>query len=246
MKKISLLFLLVISFFSLKAQSIIEFEKETHDFGTIDEGKVVTYDFVFKNKGKSELVLQSVEPSCGCTSPSYTKEPIMPGKKGKISVSFNSSNRPNTFHKSITIRTNSQEPVKVLYIKGYVNPKASPVASKATLGLDKTVANLGNLQFGQTAIEKVIITNEGTDNLTISNIRSDCNCITHNGFRTLKPKEYYTLEIRYTPKRKGEVSDDVLIYSNDSQNPVRRVQLRANVYEASPMKEGGNKNPFGF
>jgi len=246
MKKISLIILLLLGFNLVIAQSVIEFEKETHDFGSFDEGKVATYEFVFKNRGKSPLILQSVEPSCGCTSPSYTKEPIAPGKTGKISVSYSSQGRPNAFHKSITVRTNSEEPVKVLYIKGFVNPKAAVAASLATLSLDKTVSNIGQLQFGQTALQKFVITNTGTQDLTISGIRSDCNCITHNGTRTLKPKEAYTLEVRYTPRQKGDVTDEILIYSNDGKNSLHRIQLKAKVLEASPMKENTTKNPFGF
>jgi len=246
MKKISLVILFLLAITVVHAQSIIEFEKETHDFGTFDEGKVATYDFVFKNRGKTPLILQSVEPSCGCTSPSYTKEPIAPGKTGKISVSYSSQGRPNAFHKSITVRTNSEEPVKVLYIKGFVSPKVAVAASAAVLTLDRTVANIGNLQLGQTALQKFVITNTGTSDLAISGIRSDCNCINHSGTRTLKPKESYTLEIKYTPRQKGDITDEVFIYSNDGKVPMHRLQLKAKVMDTSPMKENTTRNPFGF
>lgn len=237
-------YLLVVSIVS--AQSIIEFQKETHDFGTFDEGKNVTYDFIFKNKGKSPLVLQSVEPSCGCTTPAYTKEPIMPGKVGKITVSYNSQGRPNAFHKSITVRTNSDEPVKVLYIKGFVNPKNPAPASLAVLSLDRNEANIGNLQVGQTALQKFTITNTGAGDLTISSIRSNCNCVNSNGTRTLKPSESFILELRYTPRQKGNLEEEVMIYSNDGKMPMHKIKLKANVIEASPMKENAVKNPFGF
>ena len=230
----------------VSAQSIIEFQKETHDFGTLEEGVTATYDFVFKNRGKSPLVLQSVEPSCGCTTPAYTKEPILPGKVGKITVSYNSQGRPNAFHKSITVRTNSDEPVKVLYIKGFVNPKAPVAASLAALSLDRTEANIGNLQVGQTALQKFVITNTGTNDLNISNIRSNCNCISHNGLKNLKPNESYTLELRYTPRQKGNLEEEIMIHSNDGKVPMHKIKLKANVMEASPMKENAAKNPFGF
>ncbi|GAB4490359.1 MAG: hypothetical protein OHK0045_14730 [Raineya sp.] len=230
----------------LFAQSIIEFNKETHDFGTIEEGTNVTYDFIFKNKGKSPLVLQSVEPSCGCTTPAYTKEPILPGKTGKITVSYNSQGRPNTFHKSITVRTNSEDPVKVIYIKGFVNPKTPAPASLAVLSLDKYEAHIGNLQLGQTALQKFTIRNIGAGDLTISNIRSNCNCVNHNGMRTLKPGESFILELRYTPRQKGNIEEEVMIYSNDSKSPMHKIKLKANVIEASLMKENVAKNPFGF
>lgn len=246
MKKLSLFFFLFLAGLGLHAQSIIEFEKETHDFGTIQEGQVATYDFIFKNKGKSPLVLQSVEPSCGCTTPHYTREPIPPGKTGKITVSYNSQGRPNSFHKSITVRTNSDEPVKVLYIKGFVNPKAPAPASLAVLSLDKTEANIGNLQLGQTALQKFKITNTGASDLVISNIRSNCNCVINNGLRTLKPNESYVLELRFTPRQKGNLAEEVMIYSNDKNSPMHKIILKANVIAASPMKENAVKNPFGL
>lgn len=246
MKKVVFTLCVLLGSFGLIAQSIIEFQKETHDFGTFDEGKVATYDFVFKNKGKSPLILQSVEPSCGCTTPNYTREPIPPGKTGKITVSYNSQGRPNVFHKSITVRTNSDEPVKVLYIKGFVNPKNPSPASQAILSLDRTEAQIGNLQLGQTALQKFTITNTGSGDLTITNVRSNCNCVTNNGLRTLKPNESYVLELRYTPRQKGNIDEEVMIYSNDGKVPMHKILLKANVIEASPMKENAVKNPFGF
>jgi len=246
MKKVLMSLCFLFGSYGISAQSIIEFQKETHDFGTIDEGKIVSYDFIFKNRGKSPLVLQSVEPSCGCTTPSYTREPVMPGKTGKITVSYNTQGRPNAFHKSITVRTNSQDPVKVLYIKGFVNPKNPAPASLAELSLDRTEANIGNLQFGQTALQKFTITNVGKGDLTISNVRSNCNCITHNGIRNLKPSESFVLEIRYTPRQKGSQTEEITIYSNDGKSPMHKIKLIANVIETLLLKENAMKNPFGF
>lgn len=246
MKRIFLTSCFFLTTYFLFAQSIIEFNKETHDFGTIEEGANVTYDFIFKNKGKSPLVLQSVEPSCGCTTPSYTKEPILPGKTGKITVSYNSQGRPNAFHKSITVRTNSEDPVKVIYIKGFVNPKTPAPASMAVLSLDKYEANIGNLQLGQTALQKFTIKNMGAGDLVISNIRSNCNCVNHNGIRTLKPGEGFVLELRYTPRQKGNMEEEVMIYSNDRKSPMHKIKLKAKVIEACLVKENVAKNPFGF
>lgn len=228
------------------AQSIIEFEKETHDFGTIQEGQIVSYDFVFKNKGKSPLILQSVEPSCGCTTPNYTREPIPPGGTGKITVAFNSQGRPNAFHKSVTVRTNSVEPIKVIYIKGFVNPKAPTPASQAELFIEKSEYNLGNLQLGQTAIQRVTIKNVGKEDLRISTIRSDCNCVTYNHLGNVAPNESAVLELRYTPRQKGNLVENVMIYSNDGKVPMHLIKLKANVTEGSPLKENAQKNPFGF
>ena len=60
----------------------IKFEKETHDFGAIPQGTPATYEFSFKNTGKSPLIITNASASCGCTTPDWTREPIKPGKTG--------------------------------------------------------------------------------------------------------------------------------------------------------------------
>lgn len=98
------------------------FAEDLHDFGKINEGVIAEYEFKFTNTGNQPLLITNVRPSCGCTTPSYTKEPIAPGKSGVIKVSYNSVNRPGTFTKSITVTTNVEGDAQVLFIKGEVIP----------------------------------------------------------------------------------------------------------------------------
>ncbi len=91
--KKQLLLFLTLCFIGLgKAQElgppIIKFELDTADFGIVQEGDSVVYDFVFTNIGKSDLVIKQAWPACGCTHPSFTKGPIKPGEKGVIHVKF--------------------------------------------------------------------------------------------------------------------------------------------------------------
>lgn len=102
---------------------------ETHDFAKIPEGPQATYVFEFKNVGKTPLIINEANASCGCTKPEWPKEPILPGKKGKILVTYNTSGRGNQpFDKSIYIKSNvpteNNKPVE-LHIKGFVMPKTS-------------------------------------------------------------------------------------------------------------------------
>lgn len=101
----------------------IKFEKEVHDFGTITEGTQATYEFKFTNTGgKEPLILTNVQASCGCTTPSYTKEPVAKGKSGSVKAVYNSSGRPGPFTKTITVSSNAKggNNVKLLTIKGNV------------------------------------------------------------------------------------------------------------------------------
>lgn len=99
------------------------FNEKTHDFSTIKEANgPVTHTFEFTNTGGEPLVIINVNASCGCTRPEYPKEPIMPGKKGKVKVTFNPAGRPGEFSKEVKIRTNGDKR-PILRITGTVIPK---------------------------------------------------------------------------------------------------------------------------
>jgi hypothetical protein len=127
MKRASLLILsaIICSLMAFSQQKpAVEFVKTEHDFGTIkEEMGAVTTQFAFTNTGKSPLIIQRVSASCGCTTPGYTREPILPGKKGTISAKYSTIARPGTFNKTITVYTNVPDTVYVLRIKGNVIPK---------------------------------------------------------------------------------------------------------------------------
>lgn len=108
----------------LSKQSNATFSKTTHDFGRVAEevGQVVC-SFEFENTGSAPLILNSVRTSCGCTTPSYTKDPILPGKKGEIKVAYSTSGRVGSFNKSITVFTNVPDTTYKLLIKGEVLPR---------------------------------------------------------------------------------------------------------------------------
>ncbi|MES2621702.1 MAG: DUF1573 domain-containing protein [Bacteroidota bacterium] len=98
----------------------ISFKEVTYNFGEIPEGPQATHEFKFVNTGKEPLILSNVRASCGCTTPSWPKEPILPGKEGAILVTYNTQGRPGNFSKTITITSNANESNKVIDIKGDV------------------------------------------------------------------------------------------------------------------------------
>ena len=103
-----------------KDKGEMKFEKTHHNFGVFaSDTATLTYEFVFKNVGKSPLIIHQASASCGCTVPEYTLEPIMPGCHGKISVTYNGKGRhPGVFRKSITIHNNGKQTPVRLYIEG--------------------------------------------------------------------------------------------------------------------------------
>lgn len=109
---------------TLKVENM-EFKSEVHDFGTIPEGPSAEHVFTFKNTGKEPIILQKVQPSCGCTTPTYTNEPIAPGKTGSIKVAYSTQGRPGPINKTVTVNSNAG--TKILTIKG--NVEKAPTTS---------------------------------------------------------------------------------------------------------------------
>ena len=124
MKKLIILCSVVFLFTSVTAFKVEEkaefkFEKETHDFGKIPQGKPVSVEFKFTNTGNEPLIITNIESVCGCTVPKYTNTPVLKGQTGTISVTYNAAALA-PFSKGLTIRSNAKTPIKVIYIKGEV------------------------------------------------------------------------------------------------------------------------------
>lgn len=112
----------------------LDFEKSTHDFGTIDEGDVVEHTFTFTNNGKAPLVITAARGSCGCTVPTWTKEPVAPGDTGEMLVKFNSRGKRNQQNKTVTVTANTESGKETLQIKTFVTPAADNGNTQAGAG----------------------------------------------------------------------------------------------------------------
>lgn len=96
------------------------FVEEEHDFGLLVDGEKVAYSFVFTNTGDAPLIISNAKGSCGCTVPNWPKNPIAPGEKGSIDVSFNSSGRKGIQNKAVTLTANTNPNRKVIKIKAEI------------------------------------------------------------------------------------------------------------------------------
>lgn len=101
----------------------IVFESETVDYGVIEQGSEPFRVFTFTNTGTEPLIITQAKGSCGCTVPTYPKEPIAPGETGEIKVRYD-TNRLGKFTKRVTLTTNAPEEKTMLTIKGEVLKKA--------------------------------------------------------------------------------------------------------------------------
>ena len=114
----------------------ITFVKLVHDYGQIEQGANGECEFEFKNTGKADLILTNCRSSCGCTVPSWPKDPIPPGKKAVIKVKYNTQ-RIGQINKTITVESNAVNDRVVLKITGNVNAKATEAAPENNSGAPK-------------------------------------------------------------------------------------------------------------
>lgn len=149
-------FLLLFAVFALHAQdgAKIQFNEQNHDFGTLQKGDPAEVLFTFTNTSEADVQLTRVKASCGCTTPSWTRDVVKPGATGEIKVKYN-TNRVGPFTKSVTVTYDSAERPVVLYIRGKVEGPENTgpsIAYQEVVGgiaFDKTSAHLGRLDSDQ-------------------------------------------------------------------------------------------------
>ncbi len=115
----------------------ISFSKLVHDYGTIELNGNGVCQFEFTNTGKEPLVLSNVRSSCGCTVPSWPKEPILPGKTGVIDVKYNTS-RAGVINKSVVVTSNAKTSTVTLQIKGEVKAPAQQMVPEKNVDQGST------------------------------------------------------------------------------------------------------------
>jgi len=99
---------------------VMKFAESEFDFGDIKADTKVHHTFTFTNTGKSPLLIEDATASCGCTTPSWTKEPVAPGARGKMEVQFDSHGKNGIISKQVAVRANTQPGITTILIKGNV------------------------------------------------------------------------------------------------------------------------------
>jgi Protein of unknown function (DUF1573) len=159
--------LLLISFSGLANQQkpVIFFAEKEFNFGTIKEiDGIVQHDFQFTNRGKVPLIVNDVRSTCGCTVPAWTREPVLPGKSGIITVRFDPKQLEGSVTKTIQIISNADVPQVVLSINGIVIPSEKiEEVFKFSIGdirLQTIYAAFGEIYKGKTAIFSIRVFNK--------------------------------------------------------------------------------------
>ena len=134
---LSILAFVVVGSFYASAQTtngaVMTFDVTTIDYGTIEKGGDPIRKFKFTNTGNEPLIVKAAKGSCGCTVPTYTQEPIMPGERNVIAVRY-ATQRVGAFTKTVTLTTNEASDTHTLTIKGEVKAPASQESVPASNG----------------------------------------------------------------------------------------------------------------
>ncbi|MGC9330653.1 MAG: DUF1573 domain-containing protein [Bacteroidales bacterium] len=235
MKKGTILSLILIVLFGFNAsaqtkEASISWDKTTHNFGTFkEEAGKQTAKFTFKNTGGENLIITNVRSSCGCTAPDWTKEPVKPGESGYVTATYNPSNRPGKFNKSITVTINGTPKTSVLRITGNVTPR------------EKTIEDFYPKVFGELRLEtshiafvKIKNTETKTESIGIVNMSDKpvtvdfANVPDHIEIKA-EPK---TLQGKKEGEKHGEKGKIIVTYNAKAKNDygfiIDRVYLKLN------------------
>jgi hypothetical protein len=225
------------------AQPAINFQEKSHDFGNIkEEVGSVSYEFTFTNTGKSNLLIYKAVASCGCTTPLYSKEPIAPGAKSKVKVTYNTADRPGSFQKTITLYTNDPNASNVvLIIRGSVIPAGnSPTANYPVniqgLRLNRSSVPILEAKIGSIRTETIEMMNASAKpmNIRFNKVPKHLRVFASNTL--LKPNQTGTITIKYiaaAAKDYGRREDFFYVYTNekDKNNISNRILVTANLAE---------------
>ncbi len=233
---------------AVQAQQLkpLRFQEEIHDFGYVDqEGGPVIYSFQFMNVSNRPVKILSVQASCGCTTPDWSKEPIGPGANGFIQASFNPQGRPGYFNKSLTVTTDFDSNPLILQIKGQVSTGTSASAEaefRSTSGswrLKISSFNLGKVYMkDEFAAKEFPVMNAGDKPVTFLKVDGPSYIRAEVLPKTLGPGERGKIRISYNGKQKGQYgfqSDQIQIHTDDAALAIKPFTVYATLEEFFPV-----------
>ena len=243
MKRILLIFCVAGLLVPLMSQTVapkISFSNELHDFGKFQEadGKV-THKFEFINTGGSDLIVQNVTASSGCTAPQWTRQPVPPGGKGFVAATYNPAGRPGAFRKYVTVISNSNPGTVRLTITGEVAAKPKTIEDdyRYAMGPMRLKSNhlaFGNLKNTQVTEKRLEIVNTSNGQVKIEFERVPRHISIRAEPATLQPNEKGFLVASYnTPARNdwGFVIDRMGLKINGVSERNYSLVISANIEE---------------
>ncbi len=190
-----------------------------YDFGSVEQGIMVKYNFVIVNNGDQDLVIDRVVSSCGCTAAEPGKKELKPNETTSLSVEFNTTGREGDQVKTISVLSNDpNNPLFQFTINGKVIPKPKNELEGAKIKFEKSQHDFGIIKEGVVVDHIFKFSNIGKKDLEIKDVRSSCGCtVAKPNKMVFKPGETGELKVSFDSKnRSGRTSRTVTLVTNDS------------------------------
>jgi hypothetical protein len=206
--------------------SELKFVEEIHDFGLIKESDgPAEYKFEFTNVTQEPITITNVRASCGCTTPSWTKTPVMPGESGQVTAVYNPKNRPGPFNKTLTVTTTGKRGNILLRIQGKVEPKPRTIEDDfpTVMGGLRTkyrAFNMGKVYNNKPTSKEFEVYNQSEKEITfLDRIESPEHIKVTFSPKTIGPAQKGKVVITYDGASKndlGFISDAIVLYTNEA------------------------------
>lgn len=213
----------------MNGQSRIEFDIVDHDFGEINEADgYAEHTFNFVNVGDEPVKITQVKASCGCTTPGWTQEEVLPGDSGFVKARYNPRNRPGRFRKSLSITASDPGSNQTLYIMGLVKPKPKTPEEEFPVAIGDFRLKYQGLNMGKVPTEKPVeksfeVYNGGDSTLVLESgamiVPDHLSVRLDSEF--LNPRELGKIKIIYDPIKKndyGFVSDNIVLDTGSNKS----------------------------
>lgn len=245
MKRLFFLFVLISSFANAQQAKTLQFIEEIHDFGYITQEKgAAVYQFDFTNLTNRPVKILNVQASCGCTTPDWSRDAILPGKTGYVQASFDPKGRPGFFNKSLTVTTDFDSNPLMLQIKGNVATTGSGIndpefrAESGSWRLLVSTFNMGKVFVKDEYMMKEFpILNAGTKPITFLKSESPDYIRVDVLPVVLQPGEKGKVRVSYNGKIKNQYgfhSDNVAIHTDDEATPIKNYSVYVTLEEYFP------------
>jgi hypothetical protein len=238
--KYLILLLFVTSSMVVFSQPKIEFKNTTHEFGDIKEdGGIAETVYEFTNTGNQPLIINNVRASCQCTTPEWTKEPVLPGKNGFVKVGYDPRNRPGAFSRNMNVFTNSQPAVTVLVIKGNVTPRERTVEelfprAMGPIRWKSNFISMGTMLNTETKTQEIEFLNTSDKPVRLNAIRVPSHITTRFEPASVEPNKEGKIFITYNAAANtayGTISDRVYLSINNEEHNTYSVGISVTLNE---------------
>jgi hypothetical protein len=223
----------------------LQFKEESFDFGqVIEKDGPVLHQFEFTNALGRPVKILDVKPSCGCTTPGWTKEPIMPGKTGFIQAQFDPKGRPGFFTKTLSVTTYAGGAAIVLQVKGNVVSEGKDYSGDFTLVSGNWKLKPGALNLGKIYLKDEFVTREievmnaGSKPVNYLNkVDAPAYIKVTTEPITLAPGARGVVKLAYNGKLKNQYgfqSDKITLHTDDTESPLKTLTVFATLEDFFP------------